>query len=80
MEDDILSGIEPATDRKEALGMRYQIGGSVASSVYVVARSTVDVDMLTSLPTDLVGPRVEGLRQIPFTLNRRTESVSRANI
>lgn len=46
---DILTATEPVVEAFEALGIPYYIGGSVASSAYGIARSTMDVDMVSDL-------------------------------
>jgi hypothetical protein len=47
--NDVLAAVEPVVDVLEALGVRYRIGGSVASSVLGVPRSTLDVDVACEL-------------------------------
>jgi hypothetical protein len=46
---DILTAIQPVVEAFEQLGVRYYIGGSVASSAYGIARATLDVDMVSNL-------------------------------
>lgn len=46
----------------EGLGVRYLIGGSLASSVHGEPRSTNDVDILVDLHTEHVEPSVEAIR------------------
>ena len=46
---DILTAAGPVAEAFENLGIHYYIGGSVASSVYGIARSTMDVDMVSNL-------------------------------
>jgi hypothetical protein len=46
---DILAAIQPVVEVFERLGVSYYIGGSVASSAYGIARSTMDVDMVSDL-------------------------------
>jgi hypothetical protein len=47
--NDVLAAVEPVVDTFEALGVRYRIGGSVASSALGVPRSTLDVDVACEL-------------------------------
>ncbi|HEX7699325.1 MAG TPA: hypothetical protein VF403_01305 [Kofleriaceae bacterium] len=47
--NDVLAAVEPIVDTFEALGVRYRIGGSVASSALGVPRSTLDVDVACEL-------------------------------
>jgi hypothetical protein len=52
---------EPLTvvaDALEQLGVRYYVGGSVASTVYGVRRSTADIDIVADLGAEHVGPFV----------------------
>ena len=58
---DVLRALEPVIQVFEALGIRYQIGGSVASSAYGIARSTLDVDLVADLHENHVRPLVEKL-------------------
>ena len=46
---DILVAIEPVAEVFEKLCILYFIGGSVASSAYGIARSTMDVDIVSDL-------------------------------
>ena len=43
------SGLVPLIDVFEKLGIRYYIGGSVASSAHGIARSTQDIDIIADL-------------------------------
>lgn len=61
---DILDAIKPVVASFEKLGILYYIGGSVASSVYGLARSTLDVDMVSNLTSQQVHKLVEMLE--PF--------------
>ena len=46
---DIVTAIKPVADAFEKLGVLYYIGGSLASSAYGVARTTLDVDIASNL-------------------------------
>lgn len=46
---DILKSVMPVIKAFEKLGVKYYIAGSVASSVYGVARSTMDIDCVSDL-------------------------------
>jgi hypothetical protein len=59
---DILEAVQPVTRALDALGVTYFIGGSVASSAYGKARSTLDVDIVADLRHEHVAPLVEALR------------------
>ena len=47
--NEIFRAVEPVVEALERCGVIYYIGGSVASSAYGIARSTLDVDMVSSL-------------------------------
>jgi hypothetical protein len=51
---DILSAIQPLIQFFEELGVKYYIGGSVASSAYGIARATLDVDIVSNLTEEQV--------------------------
>lgn len=59
---EILQALEPVIRSFEALQIGYQIGGSVASSAYGVARATLDVDLVADLNAHHIGPLVEYLQ------------------
>jgi hypothetical protein len=58
----ILQALEPVVEAFEGLGIRYQIGGSVASSAYGIARATLDVDLVADLNELPIHSFVEALR------------------
>jgi hypothetical protein len=47
--NDVLAALEPVVDALTAVGARYRIGGSVASSALGVPRSTLDIDLACEL-------------------------------
>jgi hypothetical protein len=59
---EIVLAVEPVVDALEELGVRYRIGGSVASSALGVPRSTLDVDLACELRTEHVDRFVDRLR------------------
>jgi hypothetical protein len=59
---DILEAVQPVIRALDTLGVTYFIGGSVASSAYGKARSTLDVDVVADLKQEHVAPLVEALR------------------
>jgi hypothetical protein len=61
MTSDIVAAAEPVVVAFEELGVRYRIGGSVASSALGVPRSTLDVDMVCNLAAAHVARFVEKL-------------------
>lgn len=46
---DILLAVQPVIQAFEKLSIPYYIGGSIASSVYGMARATLDVDIVADL-------------------------------
>lgn len=59
---DLLAALEPVVDLLDRLGVQYQIGGSVASSVHGMARATMDVDLVAALDATHVTDLVEALQ------------------
>lgn len=58
---DIRAAILPVITRFDELGVPWHIGGSVASSILGVARTTIDVDLVAALPLELVPGFAAGL-------------------
>jgi hypothetical protein len=58
---DIFQALEPVIQAFEMLGIDYQIGGSIASSAYGIARATLDVDVVADLREQHIQPFVERL-------------------
>lgn len=46
---DIIIALKPVIEAFEKLGVKYYVSGSVASSVYGIARATLDVDIVADL-------------------------------
>ena len=46
---DALAALTPVVDTLEQLGVRYHVGGLVASSAYGMPRATADVDLIAEL-------------------------------
>ncbi len=59
---DILLAVKPVVETFEQLTIPYFIGGSVASSVYGLARATMDVDVVADIALAQVPSFVECLR------------------
>lgn len=57
-----IEALRPVVDWLERQGVRHYVGGSVASSVYGVVRTTLDVDLVADLAQEHVAPLVEALR------------------
>ncbi len=62
MVSDIYAAIRTVIDTFQRLGIPYHIGGSVASSAFGVARTTLDVDLVADIQTDHVEEFVESLQ------------------
>jgi hypothetical protein len=58
----IFQALEPVIQAFTNLEIRYQIGGSVASSAYGIARATLDVDLVADLQEFHIDPLVHALR------------------
>jgi hypothetical protein len=58
----IFQAMEPMIQALDALGIPYQIVGSVASSAYGIARSTLDVDITADMNDSQVHPLFERLQ------------------
>lgn len=63
---DLLAALEPVIDVLERLGARYQVGGSVASSMHGMARATMDVDVVAELKAAHVAEFVSSLQEDYF--------------
>jgi hypothetical protein len=51
---DIVQAIQPVTALFDELSIPYYIGGSIASSIYGIARATMDVDIVADIPIDQI--------------------------
>jgi hypothetical protein len=60
--NEITVALEPVINAFNDLGLSYYIGGSIASSAYGIARSTLDVDLILELDTSLIQPLVNKLK------------------
>jgi hypothetical protein len=59
---DLLKAIEPITKLFKEIGVQYLIGGSVASSMLGLSRTTMDVDIVSIITTNRVSDLYEGLK------------------
>jgi hypothetical protein len=55
IEADVLAAVIPVLDQLQSQGVPHNIGGSVASSILGVARSTLDVDVVADLREEHAG-------------------------
>ncbi len=58
-EADLVAALRPVVEAFDALGVRYFLGGSIASSAHGVARASLDADVIVELDS----PHVERLAQ-----------------
>jgi hypothetical protein len=65
----------PIVDAFNTIGIPYYIGGSVASSVFGIARSTLDVDLVAEIGSEQVG---ELLRQLEATYYLSEDAIREA--
>lgn len=66
IESEIEITIRPFVDALDELGIPYLIGGSVASSVFGIARSTMDVDMVAAVTLSNVAPLTKRLESVYY--------------
>jgi hypothetical protein len=74
---DLLAALEPVVDVLEGLGIRYQVGGSVASSLHGMARATMDVDVVAELEAAHVDALVRALEDDYFVEKNAVRSAVR---
>ncbi|MFZ0455592.1 MAG: hypothetical protein WCE54_07570 [Ignavibacteriaceae bacterium] len=60
--NEIIAALEPLIKAFEELKILYYIGGSIASSAYGTARSTLNIDLVTNLLTHHIKPFTEKLK------------------
>ena len=48
-ESDLVAALRPVADALAALGVRYYLAGSVASSAHGIARASLDADIVAEL-------------------------------
>ncbi|MCK9426436.1 MAG: hypothetical protein M0Q21_10390 [Ignavibacteriaceae bacterium] len=60
--NELQNALEPVVRAFEELGIVYYIGGSVASSVYGIARATMDIDLVSDLKQNQVSLLVKKLQ------------------
>ena len=60
-ESDLVAALLPVTQAFDALGVRYFLGGSVASSAHGIARASLDADLVAALEPEHVDALVARL-------------------
>ena len=68
---DVLAAVQPVAEAFERMGVRYYVGGSLASSTRGVPRASIDVDMAAELRPEHVGPLVAALAGIYYVTEER---------
>ena len=58
-DEDLLSALQPVAEAFDALGIPYLLGGSVASSLYGMPRSTADADLVAAVEEKHADPLAE---------------------
>jgi hypothetical protein len=76
MDTQLLGALMPLIGVFEELDIDYQIGGSLASSFYGVPRSSLDIDVLTSLLPEQVAPLVTGLEESYYVAQARAQEAA----
>jgi hypothetical protein len=59
---DAVTALIPVVAQFKRLGVRYYVGGSLASSIYGLARTTLDVDVVADLRREHAAPLVAALQ------------------
>lgn len=76
MENDITKALKPLIKVYDKYNIRYYICGSLASSLYGMARSTQDVDIVSDINFELTDKIVEDLKSDYFILSEMiTEAI-----
>lgn len=70
----LLAALEPVVQALEELGVRYFVGGSLASSVYGVPRASIDADIVAELEQNHVAPLLARLAGAYYADKERARS------
>lgn len=73
----LLAALEPVVQALEELGVRYYVGGSLASSVYGVPRASIDADVVAELEQRHVAPLLARLAGAYYFDEERARSAVR---
>ena len=65
---DILLAVQPVIQAFEKMSIPYYIGGSIASSVYGMARATMDVDVIADLKVTHI-PRLKQILENEYYID-----------
>lgn len=66
----LIEALEPVAKVLQSLGIRFYVGGSVASSFHGAARSTMDVDLVADLSSENIEPFVAQLNKKEFYVSQ----------
>jgi hypothetical protein len=58
----LIKAFEPVTKLFDEIGVQYYVGGSIASSMLGLSRTTMDVDMVSTITINKVDDLYEGLK------------------
>lgn len=72
---DVLTAMQPVAEAFERLGVRYYVGGSLASSARGLPRASIDVDMAAELGPEHVSALVAALRDQYYVDEGRVRKV-----
>jgi hypothetical protein len=75
---DLFVALRPVAEALESLGVRYFVGGSVASSAHGIARASLDVDVIADLDPEHVLPFVQRLQATYYVDTDRVRSAAEA--
>ena len=82
-ESALVEALRPIADALDALGVRYYLGGSIASSAHGIARASFDADIVAALEPEHVEPlasRLSSAYYVPLGILRSAvESRSSCN-
>lgn len=73
-ESDLVAALRPVTEAFDALGVRYYLGGSVASSAHGIARASLDADLVAALKPEHVDALVARLAAAYYIPENRLRS------
>ena len=77
---DLVAALRPVAQALDALGVRYYIGGSVASSAHGIARASLDTDVVAMLEPEHVDGVVNRLDSAYIPVDRlRTAAASKSS-
>jgi hypothetical protein len=73
-ESDLVAALRPLADAFDALGIRYFVGGSVASSAHGIPRASLDADIVAALEPNHIEPLLSRLGSVYYIPTDRLRS------